>query len=197
MKQQLEETPQPDTRHNLFLGALLARYDAFDEALVYLNRALELSPDKQSVIFEITNTYWLKGDTVQALATAKQAFDLAPAFTEARLRYLIIALRAQQTTLAQQLISGLDQEVYFSDDRILSALADAKQYTNVINILKKRVEQNPTDPQRLLSLAAGYLAAGDRQQSIAVLRDFIALDPAQYTQQGEYYIKEIQAGRNP
>jgi len=58
------------------------------------------------------------------------------------------------------------------------------------------VEENPFNPQIRLSLAASYLAVGNRIQSILEIEKIIELDP-DFKDQGEFFIREIRAGRNP
>ena len=58
------------------------------------------------------------------------------------------------------------------------------------------VEVNPNDTQSRTSLAAVYLAAGLRAEAVIELRKAIENDPA-FKEQGEFFIQEIEAGRNP
>ena len=59
-----------------------------------------------------------------------------------------------------------------------------------------KLEQKPDDPQLHVSLAAAYLSNGNRKESIAELQKAIELNP-DFKKQGEFYIGEIRAGRNP
>ena len=62
--------------------------------------------------------------------------------------------------------------------------------------MKKRIEKDPTNLQHRINLAAIYLQAGQREMAVATLQEIIILDPS-FKEKGEYYIKEIRAGRNP
>ena len=197
MKKQIAENKTPDARDYLFLGMIYGRYGVSDQALFYLNQAHNLSPKKQSIYFEISNIYFAQGKMDEALGFAKEALDLAPSYKEARVMYSVLAIINKKLDLAKELLSEVDQNTYFFDERILKAYADAKQFDIVFLILKKRSESDPTNAQFLLSLAAGYLALGDRQGAIYTVQKYIALDPVKYKSQGEYYMSEIRAGRNP
>jgi cytochrome c-type biogenesis protein CcmH/NrfG len=58
------------------------------------------------------------------------------------------------------------------------------------------VKKEPNNIQYRFSLAAAYLATGNRSQSIAELREAARLDP-RVKAQADILIAEIQAGRNP
>lgn len=197
LEQQIMETKTPDARHELFVGALHSRYGIFDKAKEHLERALELSPNKQSIMYEYGMMYLAQGNTQAALDVFKQAFELDTANTVAASQYLIVSLEVGDIKKANELLPLLDPETRIHDDRIVTAYLRAKEYPTMIAILTEKLATNPTSPQFILSLAAGYLTAGDRTMAIKTLETFIALDPAKYKKQGDYYISEIRAGRNP
>jgi thioredoxin-like negative regulator of GroEL len=58
------------------------------------------------------------------------------------------------------------------------------------------VADDPGNWQNHLQLAAVYLEVGQRQQAIAELQKAIDINE-EFRQQGEYFISEIRAGRNP
>ena len=58
------------------------------------------------------------------------------------------------------------------------------------------MEQNPSNAQYRVSLAAGYLRINERMKAIEQLQKSIEIE-SKFKQQGEYYINEIKAGRNP
>ena len=71
-----------------------------------------------------------------------------------------------------------------------------KQYPRVIDLVKKKIEDNPTDVQAHASLSATYLAVGDRAAAVAELELVKTLD-SRYVDQANSFIKEIKAGCNP
>ena len=54
----------------------------------------------------------------------------------------------------------------------------------------------PNDAQTQVQLAAAYLSAGRRTDAVAALQKAEALNP-DFKQQGDYYIQQIEAGKNP
>lgn len=197
MKKQIDENPEPDARYALFLGSLLSRYGAFDDALKYLKEANKLSPKKQSILIEIAEVYRIQKKFPEAFAILKEAFDLDPTFVQVRLLYTLSAFENGNIPLTKELFATIDPNTLIFNDQAIMLFLQTKQFDTMIGMLKKRVEINPVNPQYRLSLAAGYIEAGQRDLAIKTLEDFIALDPVKFKEQGEFYIKEIKAGRNP
>jgi len=197
MEIQITENAEPDARQYLFLGSLLGRYGALPDALIAINEAIRLSPHKQSILFEKANIEIARNDIESALAVAKETFELDESHIEARVRYMIIAIEVGERELAEKLSVGINEGEVLFNDRILDVYIKIGQYDKAISILKKRIEVEPKNAQYVLSLAAAYLEAGDRLTAVETIKQFIALNPALYKTEGEYYIKEIQAGNNP
>src|SRR3989344_1244230 len=195
LTKKVERTPH-DARYFLFFGSFLNRAGDSEGAIATLTKALELSPKKQTIMFELGSVYINKREYDKALTVMRQAFDLEPEFTEARVIYAVAAVYAKQFDVAAELMKrfeGLAQEY---DERLVQAYSAVGRSDMVSQLLEKRVEQKPTDSQARFSLAASYLSRGLRQKSIEVLKTVIADFPDR-KDQADYYIREIQAGRNP
>ncbi len=191
ISEKVTKTPN-DARYFVFGGSFFNRVGQYDESLKYLNRAIELSPNKQSIYFEIGTSYIGKKDFPKALEIFKKGYDLEPASGEARIVYAIGAMYAHDKTLFSTLVSGIPQNTIFTDNRFLRAYADIGEFQTVITILTKRLESDPTNMQYKLSLASTYNQMGQKQKAIDVLHDMIAQDPT-FKDQGEQYIKLIQS----
>jgi len=195
LKKQTEETPE-DARYYLFLGSFLNRARNYDEAVSALEKALALSPKKQTIMFETAMTYINKQDYANALAVVKRAFDLEPDFKEARIIYAATAIYAGDYKLASELIAPFAGTSLEYDDRLLQAYGKAGKIDMVIGLLEKRVAAEPLDSQARLSLAGSYLNNGQRTKAVETLRA-MAKDFPDQASQIDYFIREIQAGRNP
>ena len=136
------------------------------------------------------------GQFDNALEVFKTAYELAPGFEEAHIIYAIGALYARQDTLAEELLNSLSEQVYYFDERVFRAYADRGDHQALLSIIAKRIELQPQNASYRLTRAAIYLNLGNRSQAIKELEDAIILDP-DFKEQGEYYISEIRAGRNP
>jgi len=83
-----------------------------------------------------------------------------------------------------------------ADERFLKAYASKNNFTKVVSILNLFIEKEPNNIQHRLRLAAAYLQANQRQLAIAEIEKSIEINPS-FKEQGEYYVNEIKAGRNP
>ncbi len=109
-----------DPRFPLFLGSLLNTYGLYTEAQPVLERARQLSPTKQTILFELAANSIARNDLPGALQIYKQAYELEPNFKDARMYYAMTAIRAGQENLAEELLQPLvssgraDAQVYFT-----------------------------------------------------------------------------------
>jgi tetratricopeptide (TPR) repeat protein len=132
-----------DSRYQLMAGSFLSTTGQLDESLVYLNRAHELIPGKQQVYFEIGATYINKQEPQQALKVFKEAYDLAPAYAESRITYLVGAIYAGSRSTENELLNlSTEKEIVF-DDRIINAYYALGRIDRVINLLKERIRLDP------------------------------------------------------
>ncbi len=189
MKKMIEQAPN-DPRHYLFFGSVLDAYGAPNDGEKYLTKALELSPKKQSIIFQLGTHYLNIGNKQKALEFFKQAYDLEPNYPEAKLIYAMGAIYAGNNKLAEDLIG---KEIVI-DDRLLRAYVDNKQFSKAADIIKAKIALNPGDMQTRLTLAALYYQAGQKSKAISIIKEIIAQNP-DFKTQGESFIKEIQAGK--
>jgi Tfp pilus assembly protein PilF len=194
-EKQLIEVPN-DARYEFFYGVFLNRLRMYDEAVVHLKRAVALSPKKQTIAFELASTYLGAGNYTEALPLLKSTYELDTTYTEARIIYAVGALYAKDTKLAGVLLKDVSPTQIATDDRLLAAYINLEDFDTVVEIWKTRVAQDPKNQQVHLSLAAAYLKAGKRMEAVKEIQVAIDVNPA-LKQQGEFYINEIKAGRNP
>lgn len=194
LKKQNIEYPN-DAREMIFLGALYNKMHRFEDAVAIMQKTVELSPKKQQLYFELGTSYLNKGDYNNGLETLKKAYELDPSFLDARKIYSVAAIFADKKGLAEEIMKDYGGTLA-ADERFLRAYAQKKDNNSVIAILNKFIELNPNNFQYRLMMAGVDLETGKRQEAVKELEKAIELNP-QFKQQGEYYIKEIKAGRNP
>lgn len=185
-----------DARYLLSMGSTRVRAGDIEGAMPYLKRALEVTPRKQRVYFEIGLAQLSAGNYDAALGQFKTAYELDTTSPESKILYAIAALYAKQNVLADSLISDLSKNPEFFDERLVSAYANTGNPAGAVKILENRVKLLPDDASVRLRLAAGYLAIGQKAKSISVLQAMLTEFPDKKTEI-EYFIKEIQAGRDP
>lgn len=194
MKRQLAKTPD-DARYHLFTGSMLTAFRQYDEGLKGLKKASELSPNKQTIRFDIVGNLINSGKIADALKLAKETFELETASNQSRIIYAITAIYGKDNKLADEILAPI-QALALTDDRIVSAYAATGQYGKIILIFQARIKNDPNNTQSRVSLAAAYLGNGQREAAVAEIQKIIEISP-QFKEQGENYIKEIRAGRNP
>lgn len=191
-----------DARLVLFYATFLNRYAFYDEAIVQLEKARELSPQKQSIHFELGSSYLNQGDAEKAFEVFEEAYLLETNYVDAKFIYATGAIYAGRVEIADEIIDAMFKEFDETgsglrvDDRMLRAYTNTGRFDKVIALLEGAVERMPDNSQYYLSLGATYLQVGEREKSIIALQKVIELDPS-FKEQGEYFIQEIRAGRNP
>ncbi len=192
-KVQIARTPR-DARYFTLFGNLLNSVGKFDDAVLVLKKAQELSPQKQAIIFETGIAYIEKKDFVNGEKEFKKAFDLDPNNKQARILYAASSIYAGHYPLATETLKPLSKAEIANTDFILQAYYITQQNNQVLEIWQERSAQHPNDPQTHLSLAAAYLLVKDRTHAIAEIQKVIDLAP-EFKTQGEDYIKQIKAGK--
>ena len=195
MDREIARAPN-DARLRMFMGGFFNRLGRYAEALPHLLEAHALSLNKQTIAFELSNSYFGLGKVAEARALLKETFDRAPAFMAARIAYAVAAIYAGEFEVPKQLFASTTALTVLTDDRLVKAYFDVKQYKIVIGLLNLRLEADPKNAQTYVSLAAAYFSSGNRSEAIGSLRKAIELNP-EFKKQGEFYISEIRAGRNP
>ncbi len=192
---QLEKVPN-DARYRLFYGIFLSRYGWYGRAVEQLNIARELSPKKQGILFELSSNLLLDGKVKESAAVAKEAYMLEPNYKEARIIYGLTSLAAGDTIASKEAFEGISESELIFDDRYMTVLLSLQRYSEIVSVAKRRIALDPSNINHYITLTAAYLQAGDRAGAVRTLREVISLDPS-FKERGEYYINEIQAGRNP
>jgi len=195
LAKQITETPN-DVRAHMFYGNFVRSLGLYPEAIGYYEKALQLSPTKQVISLEIGLTKLQTKDYEGALAAFKTAYELEPVYLEARLYYAVAALYANKETLANELFAGIDEQTLIYDDKVAQALAQTGRFNELTKIFIRRIAEGKDTYENNISLAVTYLRVGNRAQSVAVLKRFAAKDSTRKAEL-DYYISEIEAGRNP
>ena len=191
MLKQIEEDPE-NARLEVILGTSFASLGIYDEALVHLLRSSELSPKKQSILLLLDNVYRLKGDYEKSLEYAKKAFELDESFEDLRLNYGASAIYVGNESIVGELFGS---DIPF-DNRIIQAYFSTKKYIEAIKIVNSELVKNPNNQNAKLMLASLYAETGRRSEAIKEIQEVVEMNPS-FKEQGDYYIEEINAGRNP
>lgn len=168
LEKQMQESPLA-ARPPFFLGVLLNRIGAYPEAKLALEKAQELSPQKQGIMFERGLNAEARGAREEALAIFKGAYDLAPASHEASINYATALLRAGQDAPADEVLRPIIEKGETNDQRIAAAYAGRNRYDKIVEIWTRYVEVNPTVVEARFVLAGAYFSGGNPARAIEVL----------------------------
>ncbi len=102
MMEQSNEAPL-NARAPFFLGILLNRVSAFADAETALRLALERSPNKQSILFELGLNAFGRNANDEALGHFKKAFELEPNYIQARIAYANALIQTGRLEEAQEI----------------------------------------------------------------------------------------------
>jgi tetratricopeptide (TPR) repeat protein len=189
----IKETPN-DPRPLMFLALYLQKFGLNKEAEIYVDKAIELSPTKQSFLYQKGILEVSLGKYTEAVETFKKAYELEPSSKESRILYALSLIYADKLTDANKILEG--EVELLTDERILSTLLEKKLYSEIAEIAQLKIASDPNNPQIYMSLAGLYLKMNRREDAIAQIRKVIELAP-DFKATGEFYISEIRAGRDP
>ena len=198
-KEQILETikREPENaRYRFFTGSFFLRVGLPDEAKKYLEEARQLSPHKQAILFELGSFYLSQKEFDEALVLFRGAYESAPNYDEARKLYILTLIYVGQVKEADKLLIEKFGTNIIDDERFINAYAEVKLYDRVLALWQIKVAKDPKNSQNHISLAAAYLAVGQRQKAIEELNLIIKLDPS-FKANAERFISEIRAGRTP
>ena len=192
MQELADEAPR-NARFPLFLGILLNQAGAYADAKTALEKAHELSPEKQSILYELGLNAFARGQNDEAVTYFKNAYELATENLQAK-RFLAIALiRAERDAEADVLLRELVDVDGAIDNRLASALASRGQFQKVIDIWTAHKDAHPEDLDARFVLAGAWHAAGNSARAIQEL-ETIKKEYPNATAQADDLIAQIRGG---
>jgi O-antigen ligase len=103
MLEQLKQTPN-DARYQFFTGIFLNNLNQYQIALPHLQKSVELSPKKMTMMFELAKCYSYLGQKDKALEVSKTAYELMPVYNDAKMSYAAALILNGKEVIAKQLI---------------------------------------------------------------------------------------------
>lgn len=191
VEEKVAQTPT-DARYLVFAGSFFNNSSRYDEAIKYLERAVEQSPNKQTIYFELGTSYLAKGNTAKMFEIFKKAYDLQPNAPESKIIYALGAIYTKNASVLAQISKEINPDLFITDSRFLQAYEIIGDYQNVINIRAERLKRDPTNGENKLMLAQVYVTVGQKQKAIGLIRELIA-DYPEFKSQGEEYIQKIES----
>ena len=182
-----------DARFPLFVGVTEDAYGDYINGAVALQKAHELSPAKQSILFEMGSNALTRGDSAAALAHFKTAYELEPHFDQARVLYAVLLIQTGNDALAGEILAPIVSTGAAADPRIATAYASRNEYTKIIPIWQASIKADPTNIQSYFTLAAAMYVMGDRNGAVTVLEAAKQQSPTSATQI-DPFIQQVKDG---
>lgn len=192
MKKQADESPL-DARFPLFLGLMYESYGRHDEAKAAYEKALTLSPKKQTIMFQLAQNAQKRGDSAAMLAYFKQAYELEPGSSESALYYAATLIQSGNSREAEAILAPFVESGTAADTRILSAYRSQGLVSRAVPLWEAKVAANPQDAQSYFTLAAIHYMNNDKARAIAALEEAKRVVPA-VTADADSVIQQIRSG---
>lgn len=168
---QIAATPN-DARIYTLAGGFYNDIQQWSMALPLLEKAHQLSPEKQTIDFELGLTYInTPGDAAEGVALFKAAYESDTAYPDAAVNYAAALIATGDETDAAPILA--ENAAWTTDNRIINAYVAEKNYAKVISIYKTLIAQNPSNVQYRVSLAAAYYADKDTYDATATINQAI------------------------
>lgn len=191
IKEQITHAPN-DARMYVIGGTFLNGLGQTAEALPILERAHDLTPNKQTVSIQLSNAYINTGRFDEAVALLKSAYEADPTYRDAQQEYIIGLVLAKRDTEAKAVASSSVD--LFENERVARAYSAIKQYDKAITMLKKLLSADPKNIPLRMQLAETYTQANMKWLAIETVRS-IAKDYPEYKDQVEIVVKQIEAAK--
>jgi O-antigen ligase len=138
--------------------------------------ALDLSPDRQEVLFYLAKTKSLEGDNGAALAVAKTALDLDPKVPDSHFYYgmLAFAVGKQDVGYAEvkaAMAMGRPWNNFYEPRVAGDYFADAGHLPEAIDLYRTALAMQPGDLESEIKLGAAYFLNGENDKARPYLAD--------------------------
>lgn len=175
-----------DAKTAYVLGIYLSNFGDYQNANIFLERAVALSPKKQFLQITLAFNYLNLGQKEKAIEVAKAAYELADGDTEKNPKYDSLWIEYMR-------IVSLADTVLF-DSLIKEEIKDGRAY-RVENLFKKMIELSPESTPNYISLATFYFQMGKKQESLDILKVAKTKNPNDQKQL-DALILNLEAGKN-
>ncbi|MEY4440683.1 MAG: hypothetical protein RLY49_309 [Candidatus Parcubacteria bacterium] len=178
-----------DVRRMEAYGTFLLQIGDIKKSIEVLEKAKYLAPDRQNNLYVLGIAYISNQQMDKAIETFERAYKVLPENDKARTYYGAVLYVAGKPE-GKELMRGYS----YKDTLFLTIFNRGKRYDEVIKIRELLVKDNPTDYQGKINLAIAYYLNKQPTKAIAIIKEVQKAVP-QFVEQGNYLIKEIQAGR--
>ncbi|MFH1454826.1 MAG: O-antigen ligase family protein [bacterium] len=153
MQEQIKETPN-DARYQFFMGVFLDKMNQYQMALPYLQKAVELSPKKLTIMFELAKCYSYLGQKEKALELAKNTYDLMPEYNDGKMNYIAALILNDKEAQAKELMGSATTTT--NENIVRTHLIKASAF-----IQKGDKNSAVAEVQKAINITPGFKTQGD------------------------------------
>ena len=191
MQKEIERVPN-DPRIKLQFAALLASVNSYQEALVQMEQALALSPNKQSTYIQVGGILWQAGNAEGALQAFEKAYELDPSFDTTAGYVAAGAYLAGNPERAEEVLTSHFGTLIVDNEVLRIALYETGRYEQLIEIEKLRVEKAGNSPESRFLLALLYANVGRIAEAEATVQAVIREYPEKASE-GAQVLQQIRS----
>lgn len=159
LDKELERAPR-DTRLYMQASIFYRIIGDKEKALTYIEKAEELSPNRQMIMLEHATTLAELGRKEDAIALYNKVYEASPRAGDFPARIAAGLILAGDTARGEQILTEVFGTNIVDSMSLVMAYANTKQYEKLIAVLKLQVENNPSSPDARFRLASAYALAG-------------------------------------
>lgn len=191
-----------DVQFYLLLGALYNKYysnfrepEYIEKAEKTLEKAAELSPERETVYYEYGQTMVFKKDYNKAIELFKKGVELNPPVPVSHWYLGMAYLNAKEYILADAEISeaiklGYGYNTIKDILNIVPIYIELKDYIRLKELYLKVLKLDPKNPEIYASLALVYKELGDKASAIEMAKKAMSLDES-YMAEGEKFLESL------
>lgn len=185
---------QQSVRAHIFVAGLKRNLGQLEEAIGIYNRALELSPQKQLVMLELANTYFMADQRNDAWTLYEQLYASWPNYYDATKSYGLALLIDGKVKEAEAVLIPIFGTIAIDENAYINFFVEQKDYDRLTEIYQRWVQNEPHNLDVHLSLAGSLYATGKNDEAILVLEEFIENNP-ESSDEVQQYIEGIKTGQ--
>lgn len=198
MEKNMKEEPD-DVQHVIVLAGLYNNFASGDEArfrrsLELAGKALQMSPTRPQIYYEIGQAWAGRKDYPKAIAAFQKAIQMAPWVMEAHWNlgaaYVFAGdLEAAHRAFEEAAKRGLDLDSLRHLRRVAKVYLGAKQLPRAAETYERIIAQEPTS-QNYATLAAIFKELGNTERACLLASEAAGLDP-RFGQEAFVFMKQL------
>jgi len=179
---------------NIYLSAAQFDPSYLKEADLILQKALELSPTRQELLFAMAQLKMFEGRTNEVLPYVQKAVEINDSVNISHWNYGIFAIALGQQELGQAEINKAIQLGHLYGVRDINLLINAygrvSNWPKIVSLYQEWIALTPGDATPYAGLAATFAQAGDKQKAKEWALKAAEVDPS-FKEQADSFINSL------